>query len=213
MSEFVIKRGDLLPSVRMVVANRDTSAFDFTGYTAPIFIMRLSGAAAPQVAGPAAFDDVVGGVLRYDWQAGDTAVEGTFKCEFQALDPFGKKRTFPSSGYGVVRVLEDLNDLSESCVCALVPNVGTPDRAIVIYSGLAAGPIVQEDAWIDGDGKLFAVGADFSASISIVGDVALSGTVDGRDVSEDGAALELLTARVEALEASVAALEAIVHAG
>ncbi len=72
------------------------------------FIMRAAAGDEPKVSAPAAVDDAVGGLVRYEWQSGDTDTPGTFRVEWEITYPGFLKRTVPSKGYGMVVVTSEL---------------------------------------------------------------------------------------------------------
>jgi len=100
MEKFTIKRGDTSPSIAFDLMSGG-AAVDLTG-AAVKFIM------ANKINAAATIEDAVAGTVRYDWQAGDTAVTGAFKAEFEVTFPGGLVETFPNAEYILVEILADL---------------------------------------------------------------------------------------------------------
>jgi len=103
---FHIKRNDTSPSISCSIDIGGT-AVDLTG-TDVKFIMRKEGASAATVAAAAVIVSALGGIVRYDWQAADTAIAGLYAVEWEVTFSGGTKRTFPQDGYLYVNVLSDL---------------------------------------------------------------------------------------------------------
>ena len=107
LRRFRIKQGDLFPSLEHQAKNHKVrtatdvvgptilSGANLTGATAVVFVFRLVGALpATAVTQTAVFVNRATGELRYDWQAGDTDVEGKYYGEFIVTFPTGE-RTLP----------------------------------------------------------------------------------------------------------------------
>jgi len=97
---FYIKQGDLLPSLRATLLGPDDEPADLTGVEVRLRLARPDGTFF--------FDRVVtvespptAGVARYDWQAGDTDVEGAHLGEFRGIFD-GKLLTFPNYQHMIV---------------------------------------------------------------------------------------------------------------
>lgn len=107
---FVLRRNDLLPSIRMQARYSDGTAVDLTGATSPTFRMRSYSAAdgsTPKVAATAVVVDAVDGQLRYDWTGTDTDTAGMFLAEFE-VRLNGKRLSFPSADILTVQITEDI---------------------------------------------------------------------------------------------------------
>lgn len=102
---FYIKRGDRAPSLLY----RLRPKVEMTGATGVVFNMRAQGGAVVINRAQAQIDgDPTQGVLRYDWQAGDTATLGNFEAEFEVTLAGGLPTTFPTPDYIRVIVVADL---------------------------------------------------------------------------------------------------------
>lgn len=93
---FTIKQNDLLPKLEAVLSDED-GPIDLSAVTGVSFRFhhKESGAtstAAAIIVTPAA------GLVRYEWQAGDTSLVGDYWGEF-VISWAGALETVPSSGY------------------------------------------------------------------------------------------------------------------
>jgi len=57
---------------------------------------------------PATIVDAEQGLVRVDWEAGDTSVAGTMKCEFKITFTDGKVLSVPNNGYFLIHIVEGL---------------------------------------------------------------------------------------------------------
>lgn len=60
------------------------------------------------IAGTCAIASAVGGVVRHDWIAGETATTGVFNAEFQITWNDGGIETVPNDGYFSVEFVDDI---------------------------------------------------------------------------------------------------------
>lgn len=107
---FTIKRHDRAPSVSFVVTDVEGFPLDLTAFTTVKFLMRKRGATLLTVERAATFDDKPGGIVRYDWQPGDTAEAGTYFAEFELQDADGRKQTAPARGLIRIDIAGDLDN-------------------------------------------------------------------------------------------------------
>lgn len=114
--KFFLKKGDTEPPIRrQIIQASNGLPLDLTGATAK-FIMQ-DEAGGPKINAPAVIEyPPSAGLVRYDWQAADTAAEGNFPAEFQITLPSGNKITFPpgefepGKSYIYVKITADLGD-------------------------------------------------------------------------------------------------------
>lgn len=59
---------------------------------------------------PAEITGTSNNILKYQWQFGDTDRTGLFWGEFEVIDSFGFRRTYPANDYVGVRIIEDIDD-------------------------------------------------------------------------------------------------------
>lgn len=105
-----MKRHDRKPDYAARLETVDRSGpkpIDLTNCTVR-FIMTAEGEDTPRVSAPAVIDDAVGGIVHYEWAAGDTDVEGRYRAEWEILYPGGLPRTVPSKGHACIEIEADL---------------------------------------------------------------------------------------------------------
>lgn len=102
---FSIKTGDTLPSYAATLLDTDGNAVNITGATGVTF--RFKADNVPIISGAGAIVSASAGTVRYDWQAGDTDTAGDYQVEIVVTYASGSQ-TFPSAGYGRVRITESL---------------------------------------------------------------------------------------------------------
>lgn len=100
-----IKRGDRLPALHLALTG-ESGPVDLSAATAVrLLVAARSGTIivdAPLGARPA------DGALTYPWATEDTTAAGSYRVEVEVTWPGGLKQTFPSDGYGAVRIAPDL---------------------------------------------------------------------------------------------------------
>jgi hypothetical protein len=121
VADFKIKTFDRRPKIRAVLKEPDPTVIpqtnpptmrvvDLTDAIGVDFILRPDGGGVVKVNSPA---DVIapptGGVVEYDWAAGDTDTQGTFKAEWEVTWEPGITQTFPTDGYNLIEIGEDLD--------------------------------------------------------------------------------------------------------
>lgn len=106
MNTFYVKRHDLLPSIQATLKDSVGSAVDLTNYTVR-FHMWLEGALTAKVDAEAVIVGTSTGIVRYDWQAGDTDTAGEYNAEWQATSPDNKPVTFPNYEHDLVLITGD----------------------------------------------------------------------------------------------------------
>lgn len=111
MADFAIKAFDRLPSIQATLSTGPAAApvaVNLTGTTVS-FIMRPAGGGPVKVNSSAVLVDAAAGVVRYDWQVGDTDTPGQYEAEWEMVDGAGRTQTFPTLTYHTVDVLADLD--------------------------------------------------------------------------------------------------------
>lgn len=104
---FNLKQNDTSPSIQTTLLDGNGLAVDITGNLGVTFHMRneegtviIDTAATVVTAGS--------GIVRYDWDAADTAAAGTFQAEFEVTYSDGKIETFPNASYIEVIITDDI---------------------------------------------------------------------------------------------------------
>jgi len=103
---FYIKRNDTAPSLetQLIDAEGTPINLDMCGVR---FLMK-DGFGRVNINRPATIVDASQGLLRVEWQEGDTSVAGVMKCEFEITFTDGKVLTVPNDGYFLIHIVEDL---------------------------------------------------------------------------------------------------------
>jgi hypothetical protein len=111
---FRVGRGDLLPSLSVKATTKINGAVvpvpDIAGADVVFIMTRQSDDVKIIDRAPAYLENATTGLLRYDWQTGDTDEAGDFWAEFE-LTKDGKPLTVPNSEKDqkiFVRITEDL---------------------------------------------------------------------------------------------------------
>jgi len=115
--KFFLKKGDTEPPIRRkIIQSSNGLPLDLTGASVK-FIMTEEDRTTAKINAAAVIEyPPTAGIVRYDWQAGDTAAAGNFPAEFQITLPGGKILTFPPGGfepgksYIFVKITADLGD-------------------------------------------------------------------------------------------------------
>jgi hypothetical protein len=111
MPDFHIKRNDTLPAIRAVLSDA-AGAIDLTGAVVR-FYMAPQRSSVLTVDAEADIEDEADGLVRYDWEAGDTAVAGVYHAEWEVTFGDNSKLTFPNDGHLRVVVTADIGEVTE----------------------------------------------------------------------------------------------------
>lgn len=110
MSDFTIKRGDLLPDLAVTLLDADENLVDLTLATGAKLAVSLTGAEHT----PIIYKDMViadqvtqPGVVTYLWADDDTSTPGEYEAEV-VVDWSGREQTFPTIGYITITIADDL---------------------------------------------------------------------------------------------------------
>ena len=104
---FYIKQNDTSPSILAELKDANNTPVNLTAATAKIFIKSVDGTL--KVNEDVQIINVALGVVRYDWQVGDTDTVGTYSVEFQVTYTDGAVETFPNTGSIALVVTKELN--------------------------------------------------------------------------------------------------------
>lgn len=108
MDRFFLKVGDILPTIRATLKDRDGSVIDLTNATSVKFLMRPIRGGTVVINAAAGFvNPRTSGQVEYLWALADTDAKGTYIGEFEVTWPDGKE-TFPNDEYILIRILEDI---------------------------------------------------------------------------------------------------------
>lgn len=115
-NKFFIKRNDTLPSLEIVVIDRECLGnrvpFNLSGVTACTFTMTNDCGDIKIMAKEAQIVSYSGGSIAYNWEEGDTNESGIFYGEFQLLFSGGARMSIPQIGNITIEIGKDLNDLT-----------------------------------------------------------------------------------------------------
>lgn len=107
MKTFKIKQNDSKPFLSVTVT-QDGSAVDLTDVSVVKFYMITADNQRTQaVSGTGAVSNASGGVIKYEWAAGDTDTPGEYWAEFELEWDTGEKQTIPEDDGLKVIITED----------------------------------------------------------------------------------------------------------
>lgn len=106
MATFYMKQNDTHPKMLASLKDGDGDPIDLTNASVRFHMRTLSGTTV--VNAVAAIVTAATGLVRYDWQAADTANVGTYQAEFEVTYPDNTVETFPNSGYIRVQITDDI---------------------------------------------------------------------------------------------------------
>jgi len=110
-AKFRIKRHARRPYLMLSIKDADGVAFDLTGASFAKFQMKddegnmkITDGSGTIVSPPTS------GILKYQWQTGDTDTEGNFYAEFDIEYSAGDDLTVPVDGDILIMIKEDVNN-------------------------------------------------------------------------------------------------------
>ncbi len=104
---FYIKQNDTSPSILAELKDANNTPVNLTAATAKVFIKSVDGTL--KVNEDVQIINEALGVVRYDWQVGDTDTVGTYSVEFQVTYTDNSVETFPNTGSVALVVTKELN--------------------------------------------------------------------------------------------------------
>ena len=104
---FYIKRNDTSPSMLATLQDASGNAIDITAASVR-FHLRPIGSQTVTVDEAATIVTAIDGLVRYDWQAADTATIGSYQAEFEVTYADTTVETFPNDGYIRVEIISDI---------------------------------------------------------------------------------------------------------
>jgi len=112
-NKFFIKRNDTLPSLEIVIIDRECLGnrvpYDLSGVTACTFSMSTDSGDMKIMAKTAEIVSYSGGTIAYNWDAEDTNESGVFYGEFQLLFSSGARMSIPQIGSIAIEIGRDVN--------------------------------------------------------------------------------------------------------
>lgn len=104
---FYIKQNDTSPYMLATLKDANEVAVDISDATVR-FHMRPIGSTTVTVDAAAVIVDEDNGIVRYEWDAADTATVGSYQAEFEVTYIEGDIETFPNNGYIRVEIIDDI---------------------------------------------------------------------------------------------------------
>ncbi len=92
---FYIKQNDTSPALQVTLKDGDGNAVDVTGATT-VFSMSVGGVTKVSEQSVTAVT-AASGIVKYDWQAGDTGTVGNYLGEFEVTFGDGTIQTYPNN--------------------------------------------------------------------------------------------------------------------
>jgi hypothetical protein len=109
-----MKRHDTGEPVRLrVISETDGQPVPLTGVNASFHMYKVEndGSTTELVNAAASIEyPSTAGIVRYDWQVGDTTEIGLHLAEFELVFPTGEKEHYPREGYIEIAIELDLDD-------------------------------------------------------------------------------------------------------
>lgn len=110
--DFIIKRNDTLPSLRVNIYDRgclgQTQHFDMTGATGVTFTMVDTSNNYKVAKKDGVIVSSSGGTIQYNWAPEDTTEDGIFRGEFQINYANGGRLTVPQQGFLSIEIYKDI---------------------------------------------------------------------------------------------------------
>lgn len=104
---FNVKQNDTSPAMLATLQDAAGAAVSIVGASVR-FHMRPIGSSQIKVDAAAVIVTALDGIVRYDWQASDTAVVGSYQAEFEVTYADASIETFPNDGYIQVEIIDDI---------------------------------------------------------------------------------------------------------
>tara|TARA_R110000737_G_scaffold3850_1_gene12776 strand:- start:746 stop:1066 length:321 start_codon:yes stop_codon:yes gene_type:complete len=104
---FNIKQNDTSPSLQATLKDALLVPVDITSATVKFHMKSLDGVV--KIDETMTITDASGGVVKYDWQTGDTSTVGTYYVEFEVTYADGAVETFPNTGNLPLVITRELN--------------------------------------------------------------------------------------------------------
>lgn len=106
MSTFYMKQNDTQPRLLATLQDGDGVAINLTSATVRFHMRTLAGTLVTDRA--AVVVTAASGIVRYDWEAADTATIGSYQAEFEVTYSDTTVETFPNAGYIRVEITDDI---------------------------------------------------------------------------------------------------------
>jgi len=104
---FNIKQNDTSPSLQATLKDANNNRISLAGATVRFHLKALDGTIKVDAA--MTITDDTGGVVQYDWQAGDTDTAGSYYAEIEVTYNDGAVETFPNNQNLAISIRPELN--------------------------------------------------------------------------------------------------------
>lgn len=104
---FTIKQNDTSPALQATLRDANGLAVLLTGATVRLHMVPLNGGTTLDKLMTVV--NATGGIIRYNWVAGDTSAVGTYSVEFEVTYSDGSIETFPNNDNLVIVITPELN--------------------------------------------------------------------------------------------------------
>lgn len=104
---FFIKQNDTSPALKATLKDGLDAVVDLTAASVR-FHMRPIGDTTTKVDAAAVIENADGGVVYYNWTAGDTDTIGSYEAEFEVTFTGGEIETFPNNRFIEVEITDDI---------------------------------------------------------------------------------------------------------
>ena len=108
MATFIMKQNDTSPSIEATLTDINGTAINLNNSNVRFHMKNLSNSAVV-VDAAATITNASGGIVRYNWQAADTAKAGIYSCEFEVTYSDASIETFPNDEQIIVSIEGELN--------------------------------------------------------------------------------------------------------
>ena len=107
MIDFYLKKGDVLPVIRMELQDSNSNAVNLSGAAVAFnYKLRTSGTIINR---SSSVESDISGICQYTWVTGDTQVPGVYMGEFVVSFSNGKQMTFPPGNPIIFEVVDDIS--------------------------------------------------------------------------------------------------------
>lgn len=104
---FRIGQNDTSPSLQATLSDANLTPVNLTAATVMLHMKAIGGGLVLDE--QMTITNALGGVVQYDWQAGDTATVGTYYVEFEVTYADASVETFPNTGSLPLVITRELN--------------------------------------------------------------------------------------------------------
>jgi hypothetical protein len=104
---FTIKQSDTSPSLQATLQDANGTAININGASIRFHMKAVGGAIV--IDQPMTIVNAAGGIVKYDWQSGDTDTAGTYYVEFEVTYLDLSVETFPNNTNETILIITQLN--------------------------------------------------------------------------------------------------------